>query len=146
MDTGVLIAIIAVVAIVVIAGVVLAVRTRSKKRHNEAEHLREEVQQDTAKLEKRQALAAETDARARAADAEAEAKAAEAVRLRERAATHTDAVSSSRADLEERSKHADDLDPDVNTKAGDRDLKRPEVTPPRTEQPVDHRGAPRREL
>ena len=92
-----------VAAIIVIVGLVLIARSRgTQKRRVEANNLREEIAAETAMVDKRQALAAETEARARAAEAEAEAKAAEAQRLRERASTHTESVEARREDLDER--------------------------------------------
>ena len=105
-----------IAAIIVIVGLVLIARRRqTQKRRIEANNLREEIEAETAMVDKRQALAAETDARARAAEAEAEAKAAEAQRLRERASTHTESVAASREELDERRKHADQLDPDLKS-------------------------------
>ncbi|MDT7794572.1 MAG: hypothetical protein QOD59_4013, partial [Mycobacterium sp.] len=72
-----------IVAVVVTVGVVavLAVLARNRRRHAQAEHIREEVGRETLRVEKREAFADETQAKARAARAEAEAKAAEAARL-----------------------------------------------------------------
>jgi FtsZ-interacting cell division protein ZipA len=102
-----------IVAIIVVIGVVavLAFVARNKRRHAQAEQIREEVGRDTQRVEKREAFADETQAKARAARAEAEAKAAEAARLEGTAASHRDAVNTSREDLEERRERADALDP-----------------------------------
>jgi FtsZ-interacting cell division protein ZipA len=102
----------AIAAVIVIAALVFAARSRrNRHRHVEAERIRDDLTTHTAKVDKRQALADETTARARAAEAEAEAKAAEAARLKERAADHHEAVATSREDIEERRRHADKLDP-----------------------------------
>jgi hypothetical protein len=104
--------VVAVVAVIVLAGLVFAARSRrNQRRHVEAEQMREELTTHVEKVDKRQALADETAAKARAAEAEAEAKAAEAARLKQRAAGHHDAVATSREEIEERRRHADMLDP-----------------------------------
>jgi hypothetical protein len=105
-----------VVAVVVLLLVILLLAfvgrgVRDRKRRAEAGRIREEVREESGRLEKREAIAAETEARARAAQAEAEAKAAEAVRLQDRAATHRSHVDSSREDLDARRERADALDP-----------------------------------
>jgi len=89
--------VIAVVAvIVVIAVVALLARVRNNRRHAQAEQMREEIDQKTQHVERRDAIAAETAARARAAQAEAEVKAAEAARLQGTARTHHEAATASR--------------------------------------------------
>ena len=115
MDTTVVWIIVAVVAVLLVLGAVaLAGRSRRNKQlHGKAERIREEVEQDSVKVARREALADETAAKARAAQAEAEAKAAEAKRLTGRADVHRDAVSTSREDLDERRSHADSIDPRV---------------------------------
>ena len=66
MDTVVWIIIAVVVAIVVIAAVVLIARqSRTKRRRIEAERIREQVREETVKVERREALADETAAGAR---------------------------------------------------------------------------------
>jgi FtsZ-interacting cell division protein ZipA len=102
-----------VVAIVVAIGLVavLAFLARNRRRHAQAEHIREEIGRETQRVEKREAFADETQAKARAARAEAEAKAAEAARLEGTAASHRDAVNTSREDLDARRERADALDP-----------------------------------
>jgi hypothetical protein len=101
--------VVAVVAIIIVA--LLAFLARNKRRHSQAERIREEVGQESQRLEKREAFADETQAKARAAQAEAEAKAAEAARLQARAASHRDAVSTSREELDAQRERADALDP-----------------------------------
>jgi uncharacterized protein HemX len=132
-----------IAAIIVIVGLALVARKRSnEKRRVEAQSLREEIEVETTKVDKRQALAAETDARARAAEAEAEAKAAEAQRLRERASSHSESVAATREELDERRRHADSLDPDVKSRKHDADEGRDVVSdhPDRPDRPdhVDH--------
>lgn len=113
MDSTTVVWIVAVIAaVIVIAALVFALRSRrNQHRHIEAERIREDITTHTAKIDKRQALADETAARARAAEAEAEAKAAEAARLKARAVDHHEAVATSREDIEERRRQADELDP-----------------------------------
>ena len=112
----------AVVALVVVVGLILLARNkRTKTRRDEAQRLRTELDSERDQVAKRQALADETDARARAAAAEAEAKAAEARRLSERASSHQETAATHLEDLDERSKHIDKLDPDVKTRRHDGD-------------------------
>jgi DNA anti-recombination protein RmuC len=119
MDNVVWMIIAVAVAILLIAAVVFIARqSRTKKRRVEAERIREQVRDETAKLERREALADETAARARAAKAEAEAKAAEAARLEERAAPHQSEVTASREELNKRWEHADRLNPAARTDNG----------------------------
>ena len=106
------------VALVVIGLVVFAARKAGNKRRvQQADRIREEVDQESLRVEKRAALLEETEAKARAAKAEADVKAAEAARLADTAATHRNAVTSSREDLAARRDHADELDPRVTRDA-----------------------------
>jgi FtsZ-interacting cell division protein ZipA len=121
--------VIAVVAAVLVLGVLVwAGRSRrNRKLHGEAQRIRTEVEQESAQVARREALADETAAKARAAKAEAEAKAAEAARLEERAQSHRSSVASARDDLDERRAHADTIDPRVKTdKADDENVENPE--------------------
>jgi FtsZ-interacting cell division protein ZipA len=120
-----------IVAIVVLVGVVagLAFVARNRRRHSQAERIREEVGRESQRLEKREAFAEETAAKARAAQADAEAKAAEAARLEATAASHREAVSTSREDLDSRRERADALDPKHRDDQGPKDdVTRPEDT------------------
>jgi hypothetical protein len=111
-----------IAAIIVIVGLALLARNRRTQKHRvEAQSLRDDIEVETAKVDKRQALAAETEAKARAAEAEAEVKAAEAQRLRDRASSHSESVAATREDLDEQRKHADSLDPDLKSRKGDTD-------------------------
>ena len=126
-----------IVAIVVAIGIVavLAFLARNRRRHVQAEHIREEVGQESQRVEKRQAFADETQAKARAAKAEAEVKAAEAARLEETAASHRDAASSSREELDAQRERADALDPKRSVDQGPKDdAGRPEGTEARQTQ------------
>lgn len=121
MDNTVWIVVAVIVVLLVLGALAFAGRSRRNKQlHTKAELIREEVEQDSVQVKRREALAEETAAKARAAQAEAEAKAAEAARLAQRADVHRDAVSTSREDLDERRAHADSIDPRVkNTHAAD---------------------------
>ncbi|MBS1694942.1 MAG: hypothetical protein JST91_22250 [Actinobacteria bacterium] len=104
--------IVAVVAVLIVAVVMVAARkARDRRRHVQAERIREEVNQESERADRREAIALEAEAKARAAHAEAEAKAAEAARLQNTAASHREAVNVTREDLEARREHADSLDP-----------------------------------
>lgn len=102
--------IVALVVSIAIVGV-LAVLARNRRRHAQAERIREEVGQESQRVEKREAFADETQAKARAAKAEAEVKAAEAARLEEAAASRREAATTSREELDARREHADAIDP-----------------------------------
>src|SRR5580693_8038488 len=104
----------AVAAVLLIAVLIFAVsRVSRRRRQRHAEEIREQARLETAKVERREALAQETAAKARAAQAEAEVKAAEAARLQERAAKHQSDASTSREQLHEQWERANDLDPKV---------------------------------
>jgi uncharacterized protein HemX len=107
--------VVAVIALLVVIAVaaVFARKQRERSRIAKSDQIREQVRQDSVDVERREALARETAARARAAEAEAEAKAAEAERLKSHADKHFNHATDARSDLEERSSHADALDPRV---------------------------------
>lgn len=112
--------VIAVVALLVIIALVLGIsRARNRRRQRQAEEIREQAKLDTARVERREALAQETAAKARAAQAEAEAKAAEAARLQERAANHHSEVATARESLQEQWNRAESLDPKAAERAGE---------------------------
>ena len=111
----------AVLLILVVAAVTVAVRGAMRRRRTrQAEAIREHVQGETAKVDRRQALADETAARARAAQAEADAKAAEAERLQNRAAKHHSDAATSRERLQEQMERADSIDPAVTQAPDDK--------------------------
>jgi uncharacterized protein HemX len=100
------------VALVLIVGLAIAVsRATSRRRRRQAEEIRERANLETARVERREALADETAAKARAAQAEAEAKAAEAARLQDRAASHQSEAATSREELQEEFRRAERIDP-----------------------------------
>ena len=114
MSTNTVIAIVVAVVVVLLLILGLSFMARSardKKRLAESDRIRDEAREESARVEKREAIAAETEAKARAAAAEAEAKAAEAARLSDRAASHRDEAASSREELDSKFQHADSLDP-----------------------------------
>lgn len=111
-NTVVWVVVAVVVVLLLILGFAFVARSaRDKKRRAEADRIRDEAREESARLDKREAIAAETEAKARAAAAEAEAKAAEAARLSDRAASHRDEAASSREELDSKWQHADSLDP-----------------------------------
>ncbi|GAA4296077.1 hypothetical protein [Mycobacterium paraffinicum] len=112
----------AAAVLVILVALVALSRMRRRRRQRQAEQIREQAKLETAKVERREALAQETAAKARAAQAEAEAKAAEAARLQERAANHQSEVAASREQLQEQFKRADELHPEATAKpAGEHD-------------------------
>ena len=117
MNTSVIwIVIAAVVAVLVIAALIFAAsRATRRRRQRQAEGIREQAKLETARVDRRQALADETAAKARAAQAEAEAKAAEAARLQERAASHHREAATSREQLQNQWNRADSIDPKVTS-------------------------------
>lgn len=115
-STIVWIVVAAIAAILVIAAVMwMAQNQRNRRRHGEAESIRDQAKEETVRVQRREALAQETSAKARAAQAEAEAKGAEAARLQERAAAHQGEVTTSRGKLNEQFERADTLDPATKT-------------------------------
>jgi FtsZ-interacting cell division protein ZipA len=111
-STTVLIIVAAVVAILLIAGLVWVARNkRTQQRHVEAGKIREDATQETLLVKQQEALAEETAAKARAAQAEADVKAAQASGLQQQAAVHRGEAVSSRDHLNEQWDRADTLDP-----------------------------------
>jgi ABC-type multidrug transport system fused ATPase/permease subunit len=105
----IVIAVVAVLIVLILAFVARAATRRRNRVH--ADRIREDVREQSGRLEKREAVAAETEAKARAAQAEAEAKAAEAARLQDRATGHREHVNTAREDLDAKRERADELDP-----------------------------------
>ncbi|MBI3227024.1 MAG: hypothetical protein HYZ39_18420 [Mycolicibacterium cosmeticum] len=130
--------IVAVIAVVVLALVAFLVRSATHRRRSvQAERIREEVQEESQRLNRHEAVAAETEAKARAAQAEAEAKAAEAARLQERAASHRDKLDSTREQLDARREHADKIDPKVKRTDADDQPDRVLIDDPKVARDVD---------
>ncbi len=109
----------ALVAVLLIAALIIAVRRATHRSlMRQAEEIRERAKLEKTRVERRQAVADETAAKARAAQAEAEAKAAEAARLQERAAMHQSEAATSRERLQEQWQRADSIDPEVTRETG----------------------------
>jgi flagellar biosynthesis/type III secretory pathway M-ring protein FliF/YscJ len=118
-NIGWLVIIAAVVVVLIAALIVVMNRAKRRRRQRQAEQIREHARLETAKVDRRQALADETAAKARAAQAEAEVKAAEAARLQERAAEHHSEAATSRERLQEHWERADKIDPKVTAESPD---------------------------
>ena len=117
-NTVVIIIVAAVLALLILAVLIWALRSRGEqRRHIEAQQIRERVDQVAQQAQRREAFADETETRARAAQAEADAKAAEAARLQQRAQAHRSNVTSARQELDEQRAHADRIDPRVEPAA-----------------------------
>jgi uncharacterized protein HemX len=102
-------AVVALLALIVL--VVVVSKAGNRRKHRQAEEIREQAKVETGRVERREALAQETAAKARAAQAEAEVKAAEAARLQEQAATHQSHAATSREQLQEQWDRAESIDP-----------------------------------
>jgi hypothetical protein len=105
-----------VLALVVLAAVLLTRARRSRsvdRRREEAHELRQRAEADRIELQRREAEAARIDAEARAAQAEADARAADAAQLQAEARERAEHTSGSRAEVEERLRRAEEIDPDV---------------------------------
>jgi FtsZ-interacting cell division protein ZipA len=106
-----------VIALVVVAllAVVAVMANRKKRERNRAQaaELREKALHESTDVQKREALARETEAKAAASRAEADRKAAEAERLEAEAHQRAQAAGQRREEHQERLRQADDLDPDV---------------------------------
>jgi|ERR1700733_4337456 len=111
-STIVLIIVVAVAAVLLIAGLTWVARNkRNQHRHVEADKIRQDAQQETLHVKQREALAQETAAKARAAQAESDVKAAQASSLQQQAAVHRGEAVSSREHLNQQWDRADTLDP-----------------------------------
>ena len=106
-----------VLLLLILVAALFARSARDRKHSAEADRIRDEVREQSTRVEKREAIAAETDAKARAAAAEAEAKAAEAARLTERASSHRNEAASSREHLNAELERADGIDPRLKSDA-----------------------------
>jgi FtsZ-interacting cell division protein ZipA len=111
-STTILIIVVAVAAILLIAGLTWVARNkRNQQRHVEADKIREDATQKTLQVKQHEALADETAAKARAAQAESDVKAAQASGLEQQAAVHRGEAVTSRDHLNEQWDRADTLDP-----------------------------------
>jgi FtsZ-interacting cell division protein ZipA len=110
--TILIIAVAAVVAILLIAGLTWVARNkRNRQRHVEADNIREDARHETLLVNQQEALADETAAKARAAAAEADVNAAQAAGLQQQAAVHRGEAVTSRDHLNKQWDRADTLDP-----------------------------------
>jgi predicted membrane-bound mannosyltransferase len=111
--------VVAIVAVVVIAAVIAAVvlgrGRRTEARRREAEEIRERARSADVTVQRREAEAAEVQAKARAAQGEADARAAQAAQLQADAQQRAEHARSSRGELDQQLRHADEVDPDVST-------------------------------
>ncbi len=109
-----------VFGLLIICVLVWALRSRSeRRRHLEAEQIRERVDGVSQQLQRREALADETETKARAAQAAADAKVAEAARLQQRAESHRTDLADARQELDDQRAHADSIDPRFKAPAED---------------------------
>lgn len=112
---------IVVAAAVVLLLILLFVVLRGRRgkveeaRRAEAAELRQKAEADRLEVHRREAEAAKVDAEARMAQAEADARAADAARLQAEAHERTTQVTGDRAEVDDRLRRADALDPDVPT-------------------------------
>lgn len=117
-STVVWIVVIAVIVIALLA--VIAMMANKKKRErdrSQAAELREQAADKATEIQRREALAKETEAKAAAARAEADRKAAEAERLEADAHDRASAAAQHREEHQEHLRRADELDPDVKHSA-----------------------------
>jgi FtsZ-interacting cell division protein ZipA len=145
MDTTTIVGIVVavVLALLILAVLVWALRSRAEqRRHAEAQRIREQVDQVSQQVQRREAFADETETKARAAQAEADAKAAEAARLQQRAQDHRSNVTDARHALDEQRAHADSIDPRVEARPEEQRNEGPGMRPveQRTEGSGMHPG------
>ncbi len=115
-STIILIVVVAVAALLCLAGLVWVARNkRNQHRHAEADKIREGAKEETLHVKQQEALADETAAKARAAQAEADVKAAQASGLQQQAAAHRSEAATSRDQLNEQWDRANKLDPAAQT-------------------------------
>lgn len=132
MDTTTIVGIVVavVLALLILAVLVWALRSRAEqRRHVEAQRIREQVDQVSQQVQRREAFADETETKARAAQAEADAKAAEAARLQQRAQDHRSHVTDARQTLDEQRANADRIDPRVETRPEEQRAEGPGIRP-----------------
>ena len=113
MDSTVVWIIVAIlVALALVALLVWLSRRRAPtQKTKQADSLRQDAQEREVEVRRRQAEAAEVDARARQAQAEADAKAAQAEQLAATAQEREAAATTSREDLDDQYRTADEIDP-----------------------------------
>jgi flagellar biosynthesis/type III secretory pathway M-ring protein FliF/YscJ len=132
--------IVAVLVVVVIAAIVAAGARKKRERDRmRALEMREQAAEREPEVRQREAHARETEAEAAAARAEADRKQAEAERLAAAAEDRHRVAGEAREEHQEHLRRADEVDPDVDHKAGledDRAVETEGVHP--SEQRVTH--------
>lgn len=122
--------IIALVVLAIVAAIaVLAGRRKKERNRVEANRLRDEAAARGPELQRHEAAARETEAEAAAARAEADRHQAQAERLEAEAADRHRTAGDVRDEHLGHLQHADELDPDVNTRSKDYDGPDPTSTP-----------------
>jgi uncharacterized protein HemX len=115
MDTSTVVWIVAAIVVVALIAFVAKMAT-DKKRERDRTHaaeLREQAAGEATDVQRREALAKETEAKAAATRAEADRKAAEAERLQAEAQDRLGSAAEHRHEHQEHLRRADELDPDV---------------------------------
>lgn len=138
MDTSTIVWIVVIaIAVVALLAAIAVAASRKKKERNRAHaaELREQAAEQVSDVQRREALAKETEAKAAAARAEAERKAAEAERLEAEAQDRAQAADRHRQEHQEHLRKADELDPDVKHPA-------PTTDPEGHDIPTQARRAP----
>jgi type VI protein secretion system component VasK len=107
------IAAVAVIAVLIVAGVVLR-RQRTEHRRNQAGEIRDDAAVQAHQVAQGEALADEVAARARVAAAEADASSAHAAGLQHQAEVRRGAAATARDEVNEQFRRADALDPDTD--------------------------------
>ena len=120
MDNGAVVwVVIALVVLALVIAVVMVRRSHGASRvegqRDEARELRARAEADQVDLQRREAEAAKVDAQARMAQAEADARAADAAALQVQARERAEHADTSRAELDQQLRRADEIDPDVRT-------------------------------
>jgi uncharacterized protein HemX len=116
MDTSTVVWIIigALVVLAIIAVIAMMAKKKKQERNRvQATELREKAAEKATDVQRREALAKETEAKAAAARAEADRRAAEAQRLEAEAQQRQGVAAEHRAEHQEHLHRADELDPDV---------------------------------
>jgi hypothetical protein len=115
MDTSTVVWIIVAIAVIALIAVIAKMASNKKAERNRehAGELREQAAEKATEVQRREALAKETEAKAAAARAEADRKAAEADRLQADAQHRASTAAEHRQEHQEHLRKADELDPDV---------------------------------
>jgi FtsZ-interacting cell division protein ZipA len=115
-STIIVIVIVAVAAILMLAGLAWVLRNkRIEHRRGQAGDIRDKATEQSHEVGQREALAEETAANARAAQAEADAKAAHATGLQHQAQVRRSDAATARDEVNQEFTRADKIDPDSQT-------------------------------